>query len=227
MASSDSSTRSNTRQESKRGLSEKESRGRVFAVILAGGSSRRMQGISKPIARLGRKPLLNHVVDRIAPQVEQCFISHNGDKENFDAAKLHCIADQYQPPRGPLEGILSTLLEMQRLNVEADWLLAVPVDCPFLPKQLVSELLISNELHSSPVSFARCKNRSHYLCSLWATSVIPEITEYLSDGSFSVRGLLSKLSASERYFTEDKEENFFNINSREDLAHAESLLLDD
>ncbi len=49
----------------------------VDAVILAAGRSSRMGSVNKVQAVLAGKSLLNHVIDRLAPQVDQMVI--NGD----------------------------------------------------------------------------------------------------------------------------------------------------
>ena len=52
-------------------------------VILAGGQATRMGGGDKGLLSLGGKPLLQHVVDRLAPQVSEIALNANGDGARF------------------------------------------------------------------------------------------------------------------------------------------------
>ena len=59
---------------------------RVTGVILAGGQSRRMGGGDKGLLELAGKPMLAHVIERLAPQVGRMVINANGDPARFAAA---------------------------------------------------------------------------------------------------------------------------------------------
>ncbi|MEL6210433.1 MAG: NTP transferase domain-containing protein, partial [Pseudomonadota bacterium] len=58
---------------------------RIAGVILAGGLARRMGGGDKALLALAGRPLLAHVIDRLAPQVERLALNANGDPARFDA----------------------------------------------------------------------------------------------------------------------------------------------
>ena len=58
----------------------------VLAVVLAGGLARRMGGGDKPLRMLGGRPLLDHVLARIAPQVPEVILNANGDPARFASA---------------------------------------------------------------------------------------------------------------------------------------------
>ena len=52
---------------------------RIFGVILAGGTGRRMGGVDKALLGLNGTTMVQHVQDRFEPQVERLAISANGD----------------------------------------------------------------------------------------------------------------------------------------------------
>ena len=60
----------------------------VTGVILAGGQSRRMGGGDKGLLELAGKPMLRHVIDRLAPQVSTTVINANGDPQRLAAFAL-------------------------------------------------------------------------------------------------------------------------------------------
>jgi len=59
--------------------------GKICGVILAGGLARRMGGGDKPLAALGNGTLIDHVIDRLSPQVDTFVINANGDPTRFGA----------------------------------------------------------------------------------------------------------------------------------------------
>ena len=58
---------------------DQEPRCRVFGVVLAGGLARRMGGGDKPLRLLAGRPMLDHVLERLRPQVAALALSANGD----------------------------------------------------------------------------------------------------------------------------------------------------
>ncbi|MCE2918981.1 MAG: NTP transferase domain-containing protein, partial [Roseomonas sp.] len=55
----------------------------ALGLVLAGGLARRMGGGDKPLRLLGGRPLLDHVLARITPQVAAVVLNVNGDPARF------------------------------------------------------------------------------------------------------------------------------------------------
>ena len=55
----------------------------TLGVVLAGGLARRMGGGDKPLRVLGGKPMLDHALGRLAPQVAAVIVNANGDPARF------------------------------------------------------------------------------------------------------------------------------------------------
>jgi molybdopterin synthase catalytic subunit len=113
-------------------------RPRVGAIILAGGEGSRMGHANKGLQMLAGKPLVQHVIDAIAPQVDHVAISANRDLPRYEALGFPVAPDApgFQG-MGPLAGIWSAL---PALPAHVDCVLAVPCDTPRLPRDLVSRL---------------------------------------------------------------------------------------
>ena len=45
------------------------------AIVLCGGRGRRLGGVDKPLLEIAGKPLVMHIVERLAPQVQTILIS--------------------------------------------------------------------------------------------------------------------------------------------------------
>ena len=78
-------------------------------VILAGGLASRMGGGDKGLLQLGNKTLLEHVVERLAPQVTNIVLNANGDPARFLTKSMPVIADSIGGYVGPLAGVLAGL----------------------------------------------------------------------------------------------------------------------
>ena len=49
----------------------------ITGLILAGGRGSRMGSIDKGLAPLGNQPMVQHVIDRLKPQVQRLLINAN------------------------------------------------------------------------------------------------------------------------------------------------------
>lgn len=112
--------------------------GRPAGVILAGGRSRRMGGGDKALLPLAGKPLLQHVIERMAPQVDGLALGVESASPGLAAFGLPQLADAQPGHRGPLNGLLAA---MRHFASRSRWLLLAPCDAPFLPRDLADRLL--------------------------------------------------------------------------------------
>jgi molybdopterin-guanine dinucleotide biosynthesis protein A len=112
----------------------------TLGVLLAGGLARRMGGGDKPMRTVGGRPILERVIERLAPQCDGLVLSANGDPVRFASFGLPVIADTVEDFAGPLAGILSTLDWAATHRPDIEWVVSVAADCPFLPRDLVARL---------------------------------------------------------------------------------------
>src|SRR5262249_36512776 len=113
----------------------------VTGVILAGGQSRRMGGGDKGLLDLAGKPMLAHVVERLAPQVGRMVINANGDAARFAALSLPVVADTVAGFAGPLAGVLAGMRWSLANAPAARWIATAAGDAPLLPADLVGRCL--------------------------------------------------------------------------------------
>ncbi|MEC7119053.1 MAG: molybdenum cofactor guanylyltransferase MobA [Pseudomonadota bacterium] len=105
------------------------------AIILAGGRASRMQGQDKGLIPLAGQPMIQHVLQRVAPQVQDIVINANRSIADYTALGYPVVNDQVGEFAGPLAGIAAGLAICQQ-----DWALVVACDCPQLPLDLVAQL---------------------------------------------------------------------------------------
>ena len=70
-------------------------------VILAGGRSRRMNGVNKALLPLAGNPMLSHVIDRVKPQVTDLALSVECSSDSYVSFGLPQLPD-LEPDGGPL-----------------------------------------------------------------------------------------------------------------------------
>ena len=84
--------------------------------------------------------MLLHVLARLRPQVGRIVINANGDPARFSGHCLPVIADSIEGYAGPLAGLHAGIEWARPQTPEASFIASVPVDCPFLPLDLVARL---------------------------------------------------------------------------------------
>ncbi len=185
----------------------------INGLILAGGRSRRF-GADKAFAMLHGRPLIEHAIERIAPQVDRLFISSNAPAEHFAAYGIEVITDKFADFMGPLAGVHAALSR----HTDAP-LLAVAVDLPFLPDDLAAQLL------RMPLT-DRCRYvalpgpMGHALILLCPPALATAIEDYLGSGKHSVQGLLATYGEAITLDPDSTRLLGININRPEDLGNA-------
>lgn len=108
---------------------------RITGLILCGGAGRRLGGADKAWLALHGRPLLAHVLERLAPQVPAVAVSANRSLDRYRALGLPVWPDDCAGLPGPLAGWAAGLAACG-----TPWLLAVPCDAPRLPLDLAARL---------------------------------------------------------------------------------------
>ena len=196
----------------------------TVGVILAGGLARRMGGGDKPMREIAGKPILSHVIERVGPQCDTLVLNANGDAARFAAFGLPVVADTVEGFAGPLAGILAGL--DWAAAQEAEWLVSVAGDCPFLPRDLVARFHDAQTRNDADLVVAQSDTQSHPVVGLWKVSLREDLRHALVE-----EGLRKIDRWTARYKLVSVEwaivpyDPFFNANAPEDLAEAEAIAL--
>ena len=121
-------------------------------IVLAGGEGKRVNGRDKGLIVYKNKPLIQHVLDAVAPQVDEIIISANRNIKNYAAYGYQVISDTADKYQGPLAGIAAALPHCKH-----DWVLIVPCDMPFLPFDIIE--ILANGITNNHLCIAETKNR--------------------------------------------------------------------
>jgi len=193
----------------------------VPGVILAGGLARRMGGGDKSLQMLGGQTILSRVIDRLGPQVSTMALNANGDASRFAAYGLPVLPDPIGEYPGPLAGVLAGLdwAETQGANA----IVTVAADTPFFPDTLAADLKAAALAKRVPIALAATDGR-HPTFGYWSTALREDLRFALEDGVRKVVQWTDTHGAATATFPIEPFDPFFNINTPDDLAHAEGLL---
>jgi molybdopterin-guanine dinucleotide biosynthesis protein A len=194
----------------------------IWATLLAGGQARRFGGGDKCLRLLAGRPLLDHVITRIRPQVAGLLLNANGEAARFAFTGLPVIADDVPGFAGPLAGILASLDWLALHQPAVAWLLSVPTDAPFLPTDLVTRLVGTRAHAGARIACAASDGRRHPVVALWPVDLRFELRHALVQESIhKVDQWAARFPRAVAEFAAAPFDPFFNINAAADLAEAE------
>jgi molybdopterin-guanine dinucleotide biosynthesis protein A len=189
-------------------------RGDITGVVLAGGQGRRMGGVDKGLVELDGRPLVAHVIERLAPQVGALFINANQNLERYERFGAPVVADDVGGFAGPLAGLHAAMS-----RAVTDYVVTVPCDSPFLPIDLVARLVAGLAENSAQLAVAKTQNQPHPVFALVRRDVREHLARFLADGGRKIDAWYATLAAVEVAF-DDEADAFRNINTREELDAA-------
>lgn len=184
------------------------------AIILAGGKGRRMQAANKGLVKLGDKPLIGHVIERIKKQVAHIIISANADIPQYASFGYPVISDDLSEFQGPLAGIHSALKA-----TTTRYAIIMPCDSPFIPEDFVVRMAQGYQASKAEVSIVNDGERTQPLFMFLETSQKSALEKTLKQGTRKVYSWLKSMKSSEIDFS-DRPRAFININTPEELVVA-------
>ena len=197
----------------------------IVGLLLAGGQSRRMGGGDKTLRLLGGISLLEHVIERLRPQVNSLVLNANGDPSRFAKFGLPAVADNVPGFVGPLAGVLAGLDWTAAHHPDCRFVASAATDAPFLPRDLVARLLEAVEQSGGNLACAASGGRAHPVFGLWPVALREDLRRAVAEeGIRKVDQWTARYHLTVLSFPIDPIDPFFNVNRPEDFAAAEALL---
>ncbi len=196
--------------------------------ILAGGLSRRMNGLEKSLIELDGISLIERAVSRLGRQVQDVVINANGDPKRFEQLKCDIVADIVSGFCGPLAGIHSLLDFVSRTSPHITHVASVAADTPFFPENYVERCLAEINKNRSAIVLATSNQNRHPVFGLWSVTLLGSLAEFLEKAetrkvmAFVKLHRHSFVDFSSNITDEITLDPFFNINEPEDLITANS-----
>jgi molybdopterin-guanine dinucleotide biosynthesis protein A len=196
----------------------------TFGLVLAGGLARRMGGGDKALIRIGRETILQRTLARLTPQVDGVVLNANGDPARFAAFGLPVVADSVPDFAGPLAGILAGLDWVAANRTDIDWVVSVPGDCPFLPRDLVARLHAARSTEDKPLACAHSGDWRHPVVGLWQVVLREDLRHAVTvEDLRKIEVWTARHGVALADWPTEPVDPFFNVNTPEDVAKATEL----
>lgn len=179
----------------------------VSAIILAGGRATRMEGRDKGLVPWKGKPLVEHVLERLQPQVADVVINCNRSEDQY-ARYAPVARDSIPDYPGPLAGIAAALPRCRH-----DWVLVTACDMPCLPEDLVQRLW--SEKDDALLAVAHDGEHLQPLALLLHRDLQADLETAVGSGMASVQKWIGGHPHAVVHFPDPRA--FINLNSLDDL----------
>ena len=193
----------------------------ITALILAGGKGRRLGGQDKGLVHYKNKPLIEHVIERIQPQLGTIIVNANRNQEIYMGYGFSVINDELSDYQGPLAGFATAMKAVNTSHI-----ITLPCDGPLLPKNLVSKML--EALNNTPrtasetIIVAHNGERLQPVYALIPVNLISSLEQFLEGGERKIDLWYAKHSMKIADFS-DTPNAFDNINTEEQRKKMEAI----
>jgi molybdopterin-guanine dinucleotide biosynthesis protein A len=191
----------------------------LTVAIQAGGQSRRM-GRDKGLVLLNGKPLVRHLLDRVADLGDEILITTNRP-EDYAFLGMRLAPDE-SPGAGALSGLRTALKA-----AHGDKVLVLACDMPFVSRPLLMYLI--GLAPQADVVIPRPAGEYEPMHAVYDRGCLSEIEVSLEAGDMRMISFFSRVNVLpveddilERL--DPGRRSFFNVNTPADLAQAERLL---
>ena len=196
----------------------------ILPVVLAGGKAKRF-GDNKTQAKLGDKILIDYILLEILSQFEQILIVTNESIKHFQSKKIIKIED-YKKDLGPLGGVLSSMKWIKENKKSYKWVSTFPSDTPFFKIKIFNEFLDKVDERESELFFMNSDKKRHNIFGLWSIELIDQLEKDLENGARKVEKWANNIGVKTINMSFEKDDSFFNINTKEELEKAKKILDD-
>ena len=196
----------------------------ILPVVLAGGKSKRF-GEDKSQTQLGSKILIDYILSEIINDFNEVIIVANDPIKHLSSNKITKIED-YKKDLGPLGGVLSAMKWVKDNHKKYQWIVTFPSDTPFFKISVLNEFFNKINKKESELFFMKFNEKRHNIFGLWSMDLIDQLEKDLENGSRKVEKWANDIGVKIINMSYEKEDPFFNINTKEDLKKAEKILND-
>lgn len=191
----------------------------VTGIVLAGGRARRMGGVDKGLLKIAGKPMIGHVLERLAPQVNAVLVSANRNLDAYAVFGCPVLPDFHADYPGPLAGFAAGM----RAAV-TPFVLAVPCDSPLLSRDLAARLCAVACERGADIAVAHDGERLQPTFALIRSSLAGSLESYIAAGERKI----DRWYARHEMVTADCSDiatSFANVNDPEERAAIEKEIM--
>jgi molybdopterin-guanine dinucleotide biosynthesis protein A len=195
--------------------------GNITGVILAGGASKRFNGITKAQIEIGGRTIISRITETFNSVFDEIVIVTN-TTDVFREYDNYIITGDKFLNKGPLGGIHAALTVTRR-----EALFVVAGDMPLLEKELIIRQIEFFNNDKCDILVPVMNNYIEPLHGIYRRSVMEILEEYLGgDNDYSMREFFKRTDV--HYFPLEKtgksERAFTNINTPDDVTYVNGIL---
>jgi molybdenum cofactor guanylyltransferase len=199
-------------------------------IILAGGEGKRMDGEDKGLVLYNNKPLIESVIERIKPQVDNIVISANRNIERYKKFGYPVVNDSASNQgnnkniyQGPMAGIAAALPQCKN-----EWVFIIACDMPLISDTIVPQLEASLKTDDLKIDSLKTGHRNNkktiaiaevnkkfQLAMLLNKNLLPSIQLSLKNDQLKLMQWVNSNNISPVSFSAENE--FRNVNYFKDL----------
>jgi molybdopterin-guanine dinucleotide biosynthesis protein A len=189
--------------------------------ILAGGQNSRFSGQNKSFLPIGTKPMIERLMECFDQLFDEIILVTN-DPEAYLDWNVKIVTDIY-PIRASLNGIHTGLVYASH-----PYTFFSACDTPFLSAEVVETIVATIDARTDIV-IPQTDKGYEPLCAVYSKACLKPIERLLKQHRFQIQKLFGsvrvKTIAAARFRGIDPQLlSFFNINTPQDLQHAEMML---
>ena len=198
---------------------------KILGTVLAGGKSVRL-GMDKSQVKLADKLLIDYILSEIIEEFKEILIVANKSIDFQKSNKISVIED-FKKDLGPLGGVFTAMKWIKDNNKDYQWVSTFPTDSPFFKNKILKDFF--NEIHpgESKLFFIKSNNTRHNIFGLWSLELMNKLEEDLNKGERKVEVWANSVGVKVINMDFEKDDPFFNINTKEDLEKAYKIMEND
>ena len=198
---------------------------KILGTVLAGGKSVRL-GMDKSQVKLADKLLIDYILSEIIEEFKEILIVANKSIDFQKSNKISVIED-FKKDLGPLGGVFTAMKWIKDNNKDYQWVSTFPTDSPFFKNKTLKDFF--NEIHpgESKLFFIKSNNTRHNIFGLWSLELMNKLEEDLNKGERKVEVWANSVGVKVINMDFEKDDPFFNINTKEDLEKAKAKIGND
>ncbi len=183
----------------------------ITGLVLAGGMGRRMDSADKGLVVFHDKPMAQHAIERLSPQVQSLVINANRNVETYASFGYTVVSDEVSGFAGPLAGLHAGMRVCETALIAT-----VPCDSPFLPLDLIARLQTALESNDAKIAVASTGGQLQPVFALYKTSLATSLEKFLNEGGRKIDKWYEQHKAVIVAF--EDEAAFANINTVAELS---------
>ena len=198
---------------------------KILGVVLAGGKSQRF-GEDKSQVKLADKLLIDYILSEIQDEFNELLIISNNSIEFQKSEKISVIND-FKKDLGPLGGVLSAMKWVKDNNKAYQWISTFPTDTPFFKNSILKNFFKKIHPEDGKLFFIKSNNTRHNIFGLWSVDLISKLEKDLEKGERKLESWANSVGVNTINMQFEKNDPFFNINTKEDLEKAKENFKND